>query len=512
MCLYDKWLKKKPIDPISDLMELKKKPREKKKFLSSLDQDSVRHDWNIFSVVLCWDCSSQVKKKIIRELVLAGGDLNAHGFLGITPLHTILLRVVYCNEKPEMFTFLLKCGLDWSARAFFNPKFQTDTESVMTPLDFFNHIQKNSETVGLLSTTKLSDPKENLDTIRQITEFFENPEESYLEHDVKLSRYKLMDTLGLEEVRKRVRLIQQFHDYIDFLAVKRERNRLFFMSGQEAVYLNGLFYDKEEFMPYEYLTYLDGHKRFYFHKNFVTTLFRTGINPLTNVPIPPITLCRWFDELQQSSYSHGIFTLEDAFQDPQDTGSASDQIYYYLYNHVVESHPYNNIFELSRFTNEEINCIAHYLTQPPFRCRVFAFIDQCEKNKKDVFARYCLSYMMENRKNNFISSLHFALEETIQDLKMLTRFRLLCQEKNIPFQTKSFNEACSTIFEIYEMLLERTGMFDNLTFKTIWNRLVHYHISSSPSKSSSSSSTPSTKESSSLSSSSLSSNIKSSSS
>lgn len=511
MCLYEKWLKKKPTDPISDLIGLKKKPREKKKFLLSLDQDSLRQDWNIFSVVLCWDCEDLEKKKIIRELVLMGGDLNAHGFNGITPLHTLLLRIVYCNENLEMFTFLLKCGLDCNAKAFFDPKFRTDTKSVFTPLEFIDYIQQNHDVVRLLSTMKISAQK-NMETIQHIKRFFENPEDSYLEHDVKLSKYKLPDNLSLEEIRKRVRLIRQHNNHIDHDMVRHARNKLYLGENEDTVYLNGLFYDKEEFMPYEYLKYRDGKKDFCFHKNFITLLFRTGINPLTNVPIPSKTLSQWFDELQQTSYSIGIFTLQDAFQESQDQGLPYDHIYYYLYNHIVESHPYNNIFEMSKFTDKEIICIAHLLTQSPFRCRMFSSIDQFETNKKNVFAHLCLSYLMDNKRNNFVSSLHFALEETIQDLKMLSRFKQLCKEKNIPFQSKSFNEACSTIYEIYEMLFERIGMFDNLAFKTIWNRLVHYYISSSPSKSSSSSSTPSTKESSSLSSSSSSSNINSSSS
>lgn len=489
MKLYDKWLKKEPINPLYDFMEFKKNPREFKKFLSCLNHDSIKEDWNIFSIILCWDCPNEKKKEVIKEIVLAGGDMNIHGHLGITALHTLLIRIMYCSEDLEMFIHLLKIGLNIKSLAFINPRFDIEQKCAYTPLEFIYFIKENYEIISLLSNS-ISKHNHNDIYIEKLITFFSNPEESFLEYDIKLHNYKLCNNLYLDEVKNRVRFIQRYKNDIDFEEIRKKRKEIYFKeSDDNDVYVNGLLADVNEFMPYEFLNYKDGAKYFYFHKNVVHSIFKRGINPLTNIVIPREILSKWYDDLQNDLYCPGISTLEDILFPNIQPISEDDEVIYYIYDNILHSHPYNNVIHISKFTIDEIRYISFFLTQPPFRYKMF--LEQIRT--KHNFTNICLSYLMENKNNNFIHHFHFALEETIQDLKMLKKFKSICEKNNISFEKKNFDHVCKNIYEIYDLLFERIGLFDNFSFRTIWNRLVYYdnHISSSPSKSLSSSSSSS---------------------
>lgn len=506
MSLYESWMKKTPKNPRVDLSEFKnskKSVSEWKNLLNSTDINGIRQRWNILSLVCCWDCPLQVKKEIIKELILMGVDMDIQGLSGLGPIHVLVIKIVWGEDQKndeELLHEFIKKGVNYHAKCFlsfgesmvYSPYqllqlllLEKDQKRWRRYIPKYTKLSSTGTSADISSTCKmlrlLNEPMSVGFSIQDMDDF---------QRDVIMVRFKIPSCLSHQEIAKRAAVAWKYRDHIDYEQAKQERMKHF---HDTAIYINSCFMDVAEFMPFEFVRLEEDGKQFYFHKKMLPSIWRSSMNPFTRKNIPFSTLSQWYEE-SVSPFIYEITTLEQSMKEDGFFGSNPLSLdhqegFFYLHTLLVHSHPYSNVYNIYEFTLPQLWHLCTFLANAPFRFQCFQRILHMRDSHqaKRLFLQHCF-HLME--KGNFLHNLHFALEECLLDFQMTERFLVLCKKEGILFHRNSLFSACHMIVELYEMLLERVGVFDDHSFNILWRRLCNYHdmtIDYTSSKSSSSS-------------------------
>lgn len=522
MSIYLNWLKKPPKNPIKELAVFKnsvKRGQEFQKFIHSIDINDIREYWTIISVICCWSCSLEMKKAVIKDMVMYGTDIDIHGTCGLNCLHILIIKIFFGvtkQEDIELFIHLVEKGADINKKAFFNPSIPFINVLTMTCLELVNVLLLDPDPswISLLPKQVCIGKHATKNELHRLLRFIEmmfhrTTQYGYepFEIDSLIVKWKLPYPLTDKEVLTRINILDKYKEYIDIEDIKTRLATI----KPEGEYVDSLWYGKDEFMLYEYVNYTDEtcNKTFYFHKKMLPSIWKHKHNPYTRKEIPLAILNEWYEQISHRPIIYEMTTLEETIQNNNVTRSLHynviEDAYYFLHSLVLLSHPYTNVLDIKNFTPPQFVHLSKMLISPPFRLSRFSEIHLQQQNIKEVFVKIIFAYVMKQN-TNAVHNLHFALEECIQDFRMTEYIQEWCTKCNIKFTKNSMFSVCNNIPDVNELLLERIGTFDDNSFMTIWLRLCKYkdvvdhYASSSPSSSSSSSSSKSSETSSSSSS------------
>lgn len=511
MSIYLNWLKKTPKNPRKELIVFKnsvKRDLEFKKFINSIDINDIREYWSIISVICCWKCSLEVKKAVIKDMIMYGTDIDIHGTCGLNCLHILILKIFFGTTKQEdieLFLHLVEKGADVHKKAFFNPSLSCVNVIMMTCLELLHLLllDPNPSWISLLPKQVSIGSHANKNELHRFIYFLEmifhqnhtitmDTSEPF-EIDNLVVKWKLPYPLTDKEVVARIQILDKYKNYIDIDDIKTRMS-----IKPEGEYMDSLLFGKEEFMLYEYVHYTDEvcNKTFYFHKKMLPSIWKHRHNPYTRKEIPSCVLNEWYEQISNRPIIYEMTTLEETIHNNNLTTSSYSMIeeaYYFLHSLVLLSHPYTNVLDIKNFTPPQFVHLSKMLMTPPFRLLKFSHIQLHQRNIKELFIKIIFEHVMKQNTNT-IHHLHFAMEECIQDFSMTEHIREWCQRYKIKFTKNSMFLVCNNIPDVNELLLERIGTFDDNSFMTIWLRLCKYkdlvdhYASSSPSLSSKSSS------------------------
>jgi hypothetical protein len=518
MSIYLNWLKKPPKNPVKELAVFKnsvKRDQEFQKFIHSIDINDIREYWSIVSVICCWSCSLEVKKTVIKDLVMYGADIDIHGTCGLNCLHILILKIFFGTTKQEdieLFTHLVEKGADVHKKAFFNPSIPFINIITMSCVELVHVLLRdpNPGWISLLPKQVAIGKYATANELHWLTRFLDPQDgDEAFEIDRLIVQWKLPYPLPNKEVLARVAILNKYKDYIDIDDMRTTLATI----KPEGEYLDSLMCGKDEFMLYEYVNYTDEtcDKTFYFHKKMLPSIWKHKHNPYTRKEIPSTILNEWYEQISHRPIIYEMTTLEETIKNSNSIRSLRsnpiEDAYYFLHTLVLISHPYTNVLDIKNFTPPQFVHLSKMLVSSPFRLSRFSEIHLRQQDMKEAFIKIIFAYVMKEN-TNAVHNLHFALEECIQDFRMTDHIREWCTNHNIKFTKNSMFSVCDHIPDVNDLLLERIGTFDDNSFMTIWLRLCkykdlmdHYASSSPSSSSSSSSSSPKSSDSSSSSSS-----------
>lgn len=487
-----------PKDPVEDILQYKKSTKTSmafKRFLLSVDDNGLREFWSIISLVVCWNTSTICKKKVIKELVLSGTDIDTYGTVGLNAIHILILKIILgktAHDDLDVLSFLIRHGGNVRNKIFLNPNYGLGSLYYL-PIDFIKHLQNapDLEWKKLLPSfvaigTNINQSQCDM-LVRWFTLFNEgasNTEELSAFHlDHLTVRWKLPYPLKEEQILKRVHFLSKYQSSIENATVLEIRRTAYYNNIDEKyhIFTNPVFYDKNEFMPYEYVNYKDETGlMFHFHKSMVPSIFKSMCNPFTKKPIPLLVLNHWFDEMSQGPYIHDICTLRETLQthsifDNWFDDKSVDAAYYFVHGMILHSHPYSNFYDVKDYVLAQFYHVCTLISRPPFRLIKYTRI-QHQKSvdaARMLFIQICMEYVMKT-KNSVIHHLHFAIEDAIQDFRMTERIQVLCDTHGIDFNESNLFSACDMIDEVNDILLDRIGTFDEASYINTWNRLCSY--------------------------------------
>lgn len=487
MSLYEVWVKKTPKNPSMDLDRWKSSVSGLKHVLNSTDMNGIRQRWNILSLVCCWNSPVHVRKEILRELILMGTDMDIQGLCGLAPIHVLVIKIVIGHDQKndqELLYEFIKRGANHNAKCFlpFGEMAYSPYQLLQLVLSqgdlkrWCKLVPNYTRTYRTKATEK--DISQTLRILRLLNEptsvHFSIDDVGDLERDIIMVRFKLPSGLSCREVAKRADVAWRYRDCIDFEQIKKERIRNF---RDSAIYINSCFLDVAEFMPFEFVRLEEDGKEFFFHRKMLPSMWRSHMNPFTRKPIPLSTLSGWYDE-SDYPFIYEITTLEESMKEDGFFGSnpySADhqECFSFLQTLLVHSHPYSNVYNINEFTLPKLWHLCRCLTNAPFRFQQFQHITKIHNihRAKGLFLQTCF-HLLE--KGNFLHNLHFALEECLLDFQMRERCMVLCKQDPL-FHRSSLLSACNMYVELYEMMLERIGVFDNQSFNILWKRICDYH-------------------------------------
>lgn len=482
--IYTNWTKKTPKTPLRDLDRFRvssiQRDSDYKKFLHSINvMDGTRFYWPVISLVFCWSHPPDIKKKILKELLLRGVDMDDHGACGLTPFHVLLLTVAHGMETIDMLRFWIEKGCDVHKKVFL----VNEEEIAIHPLDFYKRallMRKLLPPVAAAAAAAAATTTTaNQDVLRYLERLYGPTRDDDI--DRLVVQWKLPYPLSDEDVLTRSRFLREHRDLIEtarVLAIRGRDRRV------DDIYMNSSFYDNDEFMDYEFVHYYDesSKRRFFFHKTMIPSMLKTGSNPYTKIPIPHKILERWFDEMSERPRVHQLVTLTETIDDDNsDINTAAtlrsrlDAGYYFLSNLISPSHPYTNVYNIACMEEYKIRHISIMLTKSPFRYKDFTRVFDAKRDHHRLFLQSCLALLMTPNPTNFLHHVHFVLEECLFDFSMADQVSRLCSHYNVVFNKQSFRTASDTIYELSEILSERLGFYDETGFRNLWNRVVCYH-------------------------------------
>lgn len=554
------------LDDIHKLRTCRKRPFSFKRFLQSVEDDGMRSYWNIFSIVICWSLENHDKQTVIRELVLAGGDINIPGSCGLSPYHTIILKVLIGHtpqQDLELLEYLIRHGIDIDQRVILNPNFIASPPQRC--MDSLTWIQYLSDTIHPNVFSDALPPctimgEQRLDTnsnlyhhLHSLLRLLHDPS-NVTKHDLWTSfhidllrlRWKLSLTYTDETVLQYSRYLFRNRSWIpslqsifqtDIVEMTAENN-----TRMKNIFIVPCMTSPHDLMAFEFVAW----NQTYFHKTMVSSLFQSSRHPYTRESIPITILQQWYDiDLPQRPYVRYVIIHDETLQDPAffgTTQSVSENVFHYLYSLVVTSHPFTNVYRIQQFKTFQLVYLAYRLSRPPFRLIKFhrflplpvreQYVPSEEAKDSALiqyqpwFLRICLEYVMKRKCAYAIHHLHFAVEDVLHDISAADRLQTHIDRVQLDVSAVrdviDFYAFLYSHPDIHEIFEQRVGFSNMDRFQQFWSRLQYYYSlqkqiqrfpfshdqsSSSPSKrySSSSSSTSSIFSSSSSSSSSISS-------
>lgn len=512
--MVNDWFQEIPSDPLHDLHKVSSSGSREQVFniVNGIDARSNRPvQWNPLQLVMTWNDETKIRA-VAEELVLMGADMNKMALCGLNPLHILLLLLFYRNrykEDEKIIEWWLSKGVDVHAYSVIFDRKQKEYR-ILSPLDILlgmysktlsieassylpaycvfrkrASIRKASlkRLVGLLLCygARSSERCDLLEEVhRSLTDI---PLRSlFFLRDYIEVRLKLPLHLTLSDIRQRVRYLQRYGGYADHDEIVQHRKELYFDGkcnvDEYCVYSNPDFEDAAEFMPYEYLGYVDMHrKHYYFHKTMVPSLLQSKENPFTRESIPLPTLRQWFHAMSDRPYifqqlatlretvtSKGL-VLWNTVVDKEE--NKKNFVLHFAHSVLAPNFPYTNIHHISTLPNREIRYLCNVLSNDPYLLTLYS---QCPAEDALVFfSRQTILYLMNE---NFpLDLLHFGIEDAIQDISCFHLVNKLLRESTMTFED-SFLDIITSYPEVGDVIRDRLGYVHLGYFHEIWQRLV----------------------------------------
>jgi len=514
------WFQEIPSDPLHDLLEISGSKEHMEKIVNGIDTRYNRPlPWTPLQIAMTWNNMTNIHK-VVEELVLMGADMNGMASCGLNALHLLLLFLFYRrsqgNEDVQLLEWWMAKGADAHAFAVFFDKKQKQYR-VLSPLDMVLGLQSKTLTVeassyfpghcvpflkkrahikkshfktivGLLLCygVQSSERSPLLEEVRSslATMPFHSPSYPFL-RDYTEARFKLPLGLSFSEILRRLSFLDQNARYVDHDDIVRHRETRFFDVEQHTtgggVYANPDLEDKAEFMPYEYLGYVDVQQRaYYFHKTMVPSVLQSRENPFTREVIPLETRRQWFHEMSQRPYIfQQVRVLRDTVHaekglllwDATENKEENKKKYFafqFAHNLLAHNFPYTNIHHISTLHRREIVYVCHMLCHDPYLIPQYCGCPM-DDGALDFFSRQTIVYLMDDSLP--LDLLHFGVEEAIQDISCYHLVKKWLLEFHMSFQ-EPFLDVITTLPSVGDVIRDRIGYVHLGYFHEIWQRLV----------------------------------------
>jgi len=517
--MLNRWFQDIPSDPLHDLLEISGSKDHMEKIVNGIDPRSNRPlSWNPLQIAMTWNDVTKIRE-VVEELVLMGADMNGMAACGLNALHLLLLLFFRRNNEKEDVQFLewwLAKGADAHAFAVVFDKKQKQYR-ILSPLDMLLGLY--SKTLSLHSSSyfpgycvpflkkRATIKKTRLKTIVGLLLCYgaQSSERSLLLEEVRSSlatmpfhspsypflrdyteaRFKLPLGLSFSEIRRRLSFLDRNARYVDHDDIVRHREIRYFKNVDKntgtGVYANPDLEDKAEFMPYEYLGYVDVQQRpYYFHKTMVPSILQSKENPFTREVIPLETRRQWFHEMSDRPYIfQQVRVLRDTvtsekglvYWDATENKEEKKKKYFTLqFAHDLLAHnfPYTNIHHISTLHPREIRYVCHLLCNDPYLISQYCDCPM-DDGALDFFSRQTIVYLMDDSLP--LDLLHFGVEEAIQDISCYHLVRKLLQDFHMSFQ-EPFLDVITSLPDVGDVIRDRIGYVHLGYFHEIWQRLV----------------------------------------
>lgn len=508
--MLNHWYEKIPTDPLHDVQKVAEVGTKEQviKIVNGIDSRSNRPVmWNPLQLVLSWSDESAITT-VAEELILLGADVNGVALCGLNALHTLIL-LLYFRKNPHdgrMIEWWMSKGADVHAHCVIFDKRQK-TYRILSPLDIMVCLysktlyveissylpayclartrptikkQQLKRLVALLVChgARSSEPSTLLDEIMRSLSTLSFRSYAFLRDYVEV-RCKLPLSLSLADIRHRLRFLENCRTHLDHDEILRHRDRRLYPPDEEAVYTNPNFEATAEFMPYEFLGYVDLHrKHYYFHKAMVPSILQSGENPFTREEIPPATRRQWFRELSGRPYSfQQVFMLREVTTEtgefclwcPVGVADDSKKNFALHFAHGVLSHnfPYTNILHVSTLHAHKTRYLCDVLSREPYLLRRYA---PCPSTDPlFFFSQQTLTYIMDD--DAPLDLLHFGVEDALQDISCHHLIEKILSTSSTTFRDP-FLDVIINVPEVGDVIRDRLGYVHLGYFHEIWQRLV----------------------------------------
>lgn len=485
------------------------------KIVNGIDARSNRPVlWSPLQLAVTWTDETTIVA-VTEELVLMGADMNGVTLCGLNALHILILLLFFRRSQrhdARMLEWWMSKGVDVHAHSVLFDQRQKEYR-ILSPLDII--ISLYSKTLHLEPSLYLpaycgpkkraSVPKRQLKKLLGLLVCYgaRSSEPCPLLDEVMVTlprlpfrsltflrdylevRLKLPLHLSSTDMRERLNFLHRWGRFADHDEIVRCRGSRYYPKTPEteSIYNNPNFEPDSEFMPYEYLGYVDTHRRHYFfHKTMVPSILRSGENPFTRETIPVVTLRQWFQDMSQRPYTfQQVFTLRESLDEdgvhlwgpaaattPSALEDDAKKNFVLHFVHGVLSHnfPYTNILHLSMLHAQEVVYLCSVLSVE-YHLTTFA---QCPlEGALGFFSKRVLASVMDETFP--LDVLHFGIEDGLQDISTFHLVKKLLDESPMSFEDP-FLDIIMSLPEVGDVIRDRLGYVHLGYFHEVWQRLV----------------------------------------
>lgn len=506
--MLEHWLLENPKDPIKDLEKVyQMDSATRSKVMNGIHlKANIPLPWNPVQAALCW-CNREMGKKVIENLVIHGADMNATSLCGLNALHVMVIRIFFCRDRAndiQMLEWWMSKGVDVRVMSTLFDV-QHKKYLVLTPLDTLLLLWLQKLVVqpdrylpmsAYHGKDKLQKPTKK-QFIRLLLLFLCYGCQTEFEFknfligidlfqfdffkDYLITRLKLPCSQHYKkEVQKRVNFLWTFRKYIDFSLITQKRE-------EEQCQTDGIFYTQNmenpsEFMLCEYVIYPENNtkKKIFFHKSMVPNILKIGHNPFTREIIDVSILQKWFRELSLPPLSfHQSFTLQESLQSAwlwneaflSNAQSMKKKNGFMIISSILSHNfPYTNIIQLCTLPSNQLRYVCFILSSEPFS--LLHFKDCPREDADSFFLQQCFDCIFDPQ--FMYESLHFAIEDSLQDLKCYTIIQTFLARSDMTFMDP-FMEVILSVPEVGDVIRDRIGYVHLGYFYEIWTRLLVLH-------------------------------------